>query len=92
MLYDKAKNPIVTQQESIIIINHQVTVIYTVYTCTCLHDLDNLSELVHVFPTGQEPLQHEDPEILVHVALQTSHHLTTIPTQYDILPQTSGTL
>ena len=51
---------------------------YTYVTVpTSLHDFDYLSELVHVFPTGKEPLQHEDPEVLVHVTVQPSHHLHT---------------
>ena len=52
------------------------------YSCkdgddTCLHDLDNLSELVHVLAAGQEPFQHQDPKVLVHVTVQPSHHLHT---------------
>lgn len=42
---------------------------------TCLQDLHNLHELVHVFSGGHEPLQHEDLEVLVHVAVHPAHHL-----------------
>ena len=42
---------------------------------TCLHDLHNLCESVHVFSAGKEPLQHENTKILVHITAWPSHHL-----------------
>lgn len=42
---------------------------------TSLHDLHQLDELVHVLPCSQEALKHEALEVLVHVCIQSSHHL-----------------
>ena len=54
-----------------------------VYTCTCLHDFNNLHELVHVFPGRHEALQHQEFEVVIHVAANASHHLH-IHVQYYI--------
>jgi len=42
---------------------------------TCLHDLNEGDDLVHVFAGSHETLQHEDLEVLKHVGADASHHL-----------------
>ncbi len=42
---------------------------------TCLHDLYDLNEFVHVFPGSHEAFEHEPLEVLVHVTVHSTHHL-----------------
>ena len=42
---------------------------------TCLHDLDQWNNLVHVFACGYQSLQHEDLEVFEHVTSEAAHHL-----------------
>ena len=41
----------------------------------CLHDLNNLQALVHVLASSKKTLQHQDLEVVVHVAVIASHNL-----------------
>ena len=50
-------------------------------TPTCLHDLDEGQDLVHVFTRGHQTLQHQDLEVLKHVAAKTSHDLESTNNQ-----------
>lgn len=65
------------------IINNYCTTIFSKYDwtrwhrlkITCLHDLNQGQNLVHVLARGHKTLQHEDLEVLKHVTAQSSHHL-----------------
>lgn len=42
---------------------------------TLLHDLHDLHHLIHVFPSSNQPLQHQHLVVVEHVAIQAAHHL-----------------
>lgn len=44
-------------------------------TSTCLHNLNNRHNLIHMFAGGHKALQHEDLEVLKHVTALSSHYL-----------------
>ena len=42
---------------------------------TCLHDFDQLQAFVHILASGKETLKHQNFEVIVHVAVDTTHYL-----------------
>ena len=48
-----------------------------------LHNLDELDDLVHVLPSGDEPLKHEDLEVGEHVTRLAAHHVHVLLRQFE---------
>ncbi len=64
--------------QAVLHVNHTVHTVFQVHVCTvqtCLHDFHNLNEFVHVFPGSHESLEHEPLEVLVHLTVDSTHHL-----------------
>ena len=42
---------------------------------TCLHNLHQLETFVHIFTRGKKTLKHQYFEVIVHVAINSTHYL-----------------
>lgn len=42
---------------------------------TCLHYFNQLQTFVHILACGKETLKHKNLEVIVHVAVDTTHYL-----------------
>lgn len=69
---------------------------------TLLHDLHDLHHLVHVFPSSNQPLQHQHLIVVEHIAIQATHDLggekkvvgiraQCTPSQPELLPPSGQT-